>query len=78
LTLPKYHVSKRKNEPWRFKQEGAKRVIATADTKAEAMEKMRDFMHAGHEGSVRIHKEKGAFQEERTYPRAKDPMSSPG
>lgn len=29
-------------------------------------------------GSVRIHKENGLFQEERTFPRSRDPKSSPG
>ncbi len=30
------------------------------------------------EGTVRIHKEDGTIEEERTFPRARDPRSSPG
>lgn len=30
------------------------------------------------EGTVRIHRDDGQFQEERTFPRAKDPRRSPG
>ena len=38
---------------------------------------MRDYMK-DHEGSVKIHKENGEFQEERTYPRSKDPRITKG
>jgi hypothetical protein len=30
------------------------------------------------EGSVRIEKERGGFEEERTFPRSRDPKQSPG
>ncbi len=30
------------------------------------------------EGTVRIHREDGQFEEERTFPRSKDPRQSPG
>lgn len=29
-------------------------------------------------GSVKIHKENGVIQEERTYPKKKDPKNTPG
>jgi hypothetical protein len=38
---------------------------------------MRDYMQA-HPGSVKIHKENGQIQEERTYPRSADPSESKG
>ena len=33
---------------------------------------------SGGEGTVRIHTEIGGIEEERTYPRSKDPRKSPG
>ena len=41
------------------------------------MQKMQNYMQR-HEGSVRIHKENGQIQEERTYPRSKDPRGTKG
>jgi len=52
-------------------------AIVRANTKAEAVQKMRKYMKT-HEGSVRIHKVNGKIQEERTYPRSKDPRRTKG
>jgi hypothetical protein len=38
---------------------------------------MRTYMH-GHAGSVKIHKENGQIQEERTYSRSADPKHRKG
>jgi len=76
MTLPKYHLTK-KGDDWRLEKAGSNRAVIKADTKAEAIQKTRAYMES-REGSVRIHKTDGKIQEERTYPRSKDPKSSPG
>ena len=41
------------------------------------MEFAKEYMN-NHGGSLKIHKTDGKFQEERTYPRKKDPKKSKG
>ena len=74
--MDNYHITK-KGDNWQLKKEGNDRVTLTAETKAETIQKMRDFMQ-DHTGSVKIHKSNGVIQEERTYPRAADPVKSKG
>jgi len=74
--MDNYHITKN-GVQWSFQKEGAGRAINNSETKAEAIEKMREFM-SNKEGSVKIHKENGLIQEERTYPRSKDPSNTPG
>lgn len=74
--MDNYHITK-KGEEWKFGKQGSNRAIASTDTKAEAIKEMRDYMQ-DHAGSVKIHKESGRIQEERTYPGANDPKKSPG
>ena len=62
---------------WELKKQGNSKASLTADTKAEAIQKMRDYM-SDKTGSVKIRKMDGTFQEERTYPRAADPRKSKG
>ncbi len=76
MALDKFHLTKKGNE-WRLEKANSNRAVVKADTKAEAVQKMREYMQT-HEGSVRIHKEDGKIQEERTYPRSKDPRRSKG
>jgi hypothetical protein len=77
MPLQRYHLSK-KNDEWQLKKAGAnRRAVVKADTKAKAMQEMRDYMKT-HEGSVRIHKANGRIQEERTYSKGKDPRGSKG
>jgi hypothetical protein len=71
-----YHIVKQGDE-WKFKKAGAHKAIASADTKADAIESMQSYMKH-HDGSVKIHKADGVIQEERTYPRAIDPRKSKG
>ncbi len=71
-----YHITK-KGKKWQLKKEGASRASKTADTKQEMTQEMRKFM-ANRTGSVKIHKEDGTFQEERTYPGSADPRKSKG
>ena len=60
-----------------LKKQGNERASLTADTKEEAIKKMREFM-SDKTGSVKIHKVDGKYQEERTYQRKDDPKKSPG
>lgn len=76
MALDKFHLTK-KNDEWRLEKAGSNRAVAKAPTKAEAMQKMQKHM-SKNEGSVRIHKANGRIQEERTYPRSKDPRKSKG
>jgi hypothetical protein len=69
----------REREDWYLRNDFTGRTVRRFDTKAEATEGgvLEDAVgQAG--GSVRIHKENGVFQEERTYPRSRDPRRSPG
>ena len=74
--MDNYHITK-DGEKWKLKREGAERASKTEETKKEMIDTMRDFMK-DRTGSVKIHKENGIIQEERTYPRRKDPSESPG
>lgn len=78
--LPKVTLSKnQKKEQWELRENKTHRLIETWDTKQEATkggELGSALGKAG--GSVRIEKEKGGFQEERTFPRSADPKKSPG
>ena len=74
--MDNYHLTK-DGDHWKLQKEGNQRASLTADTKEEAIQKTRSFMD-DKTGSVKIHKENGRFQEERTYPRSKDPSKSKG
>ena len=76
MELDPYHLTKHGDE-WRLEKAGSDRALVKAPTKAEAVQKTRRYMK-NREGSVRIHKVNGKIQEERTYPRGKDPRSSKG
>lgn len=74
--MDNYHITK-DDDKWKFKKEGAERATLVAETKEDAISEMREFM-ADKTGSVKIHKEDGTIQEERTYQRKDDPKGSPG
>ena len=74
--MENYHISKSENG-WELKKEGASRASKTASTKAEIVALASDFLE-GKTASVKIHKEDGTIQEERTYPRSADPAKSEG
>lgn len=74
--MDNYHITK-DGDQWKLKKEGGSRASKTADTKQEIIDQTRKFMES-HPGSVKIHKENGRIQEERTYPKSKDPKRSPG
>lgn len=74
--MDSYHLTKKKGE-WRLEKAGSNRAVVRADTKAEAIKRTSDYMQK-RKGSVRIHREDGTIQSERTYPRSMDPRSSKG
>ncbi|MFS8173266.1 DUF2188 domain-containing protein [Vreelandella titanicae] len=74
--MDNYHITK-DGDDWKFTKEDGKRAIKKSDTKADAIKHMQDYM-TDREGSVKIHKQDGKFQEERTYPRSSDPHESKG
>lgn len=76
--MDNYHITKSKNgSGWDLKKEGATRASLKSETKAEIVKASSDFLQ-GKGGSVKIHKENGEIQEERTYPGAADPKNTPG
>lgn len=74
--MDNYHVTKSDNG-WELKKEGATSFSKTAETKAEIIAIASEFLD-GKTASLKIHKEDGTVQEERTYPRSADPVKSEG
>jgi len=71
-----YHITQ-DGEKWKLRKEGNDRASTTAETKEKIIQKTRDFME-DKTGSVKIHKQDGTIQEERTYQRKNDPHKSKG
>lgn len=68
-----------KRENWPLVNDVTNRVIKSFDTKEKATAGGVLRKVVGSEGgSVKIQKENGRFQEERTYPKSRDPRSSRG
>ena len=74
---PFYRNKDQKSDRWRLEKEGSNRAKRTFDTKEDALKNLRGAV-GPHGGSVRIRKVDNTIQEERTYPRSKDPKRSPG
>lgn len=74
--MDNYHLTKN-DDHWQLAKEGASRASLSGTTKKETIEKAHAFLE-GKVASLKIHGEDGKVQEERTYPRAKDPKKSPG
>jgi hypothetical protein len=78
--LPKYTLAfDEKRDKWTLKNDRTNRVEKTFGTKARAMSGgvlKRAVGRAG--GSVKIKKENGRLQQERTYPGSRDPRKSKG
>lgn len=65
-------------EQWVLENDSG-RTVRTFDTKEDATARGVLKKAVGTEGgTVRIHKQHGGFQEERTFPRSKDPRKSTG
>jgi len=78
--LPKYTLSHdEKRNDWVLREDGVSRARKRFDNKADATAggALRDALGKTG-GSVKIQKRNGLYQEERTYPRSKDPKRSPG
>lgn len=78
--LPKFTLTyNEKKERWDLENDKTDKVVKSFDTKAEATVGGALSKAIGKEGgSVKIQKENGRFQEERTFPRAADPKESKG
>ncbi len=64
-------------DDWELSEEGNRTPLRTFPTKERAIEGSAELLgQLG--GSLRIHRTDGTIEEERTYPRAADPASSPG
>ena len=79
--MDNYHLTKNENGDWNLKREGAQRAteVFPGLPKEEAVRRSADRLRqTDSDSSLKIHREDGTFQEERTYPRAADPSQSPG
>ena len=74
--MKNYHITK-DSDGWKLKGQGAERATIRADTKAEIVHNTSEYMN-NKLRDVKIHKEDGKIQEERTYQRKDDPTKSPG
>jgi hypothetical protein len=69
-------VWRRADNVWAVKH--GHKVLATEYRKIDILHQARDEALALGGASVRIHDKHGDFQEERTYPRSRDPRRSKG
>jgi len=77
--LPKFTLTKNdQKDRWDLEQDKTGKVVKSWETKAEATKGGVLERAIGGEGSVKIQKENGRIQEERTFPRSEDPRRSPG
>ena len=78
--LPKYTLDyDEKKEKWALEKDKTNQVVKTFTTKEEATAGGVLNKAIGKDGgSVKIQKVNGRFQEERTFPRSKDPRTSKG
>lgn len=77
--LPRFDlVHDNKKDDWALRNAQG-RTVRRYDTKGDATAGgvLKDALGSGG-GSVRIHKENGVIEEERTFPRSRDPKKSPG
>lgn len=76
--MKNYHLV-HDNGVYKLKQENAQRASKIIDAnKQEAIKVSKEFIQNQGGGSLKIHKNNGGFQEERTYPRSIDPKQSKG
>lgn len=76
--LPSFHLTRdKKRGGWQLEKAGSDRATARFETKADALKRGALRAAIGKDGgSVKIHKQNGRIQAERTYPRSRDPKSS--
>jgi len=78
--LPRFTLDKNEDRrTWDLTNDQTDKVVKRFDTKEDATRRgvLKSAVGSGG-GSVRIEKERGGYQEERTYPRSRDPKKSPG
>jgi hypothetical protein len=77
--LPRFTLTHSdKKDQWVLKNE-ANRSVESWDTKAEATTRGELKEAIGNNGgSVRIEKLQGGYEEERTFPKSRDPKETPG
>ena len=78
--LPSYHLTRdKKRGGWQLEKAGSDRATARFNTKAEALRRGVLKSAVGRDGgSVKVHNQNGRIQQERTYPRGRDPQLSKG
>lgn len=67
-----------RKDRWDLKNDKTNRTVESFETKTDATARGVLKEAIGGEGSVKIQKENGRFQEERTFPPSKDPEESRG
>ncbi len=68
-----------KDGKYKLKRENAERASKVIESnKQEAIKQSKEFIIDNGGGSLKIHKNNGGFQEERTYPKSNDPNKSKG
>ncbi len=77
--MKNFHLTK-STKGWSLQKEGASRPTKTFETNKEiAVKKSAQLLKQSNEASsLKIHKENGRIQEERTYPGSADPKKSKG
>jgi hypothetical protein len=63
---------------WSLKKEGESMPFVTGPGKDEQTKRAIAYINENGGGSLRIQKEDGTFEEERTYPRSDDPPKTKG
>jgi hypothetical protein len=78
--LPKFTLDKNeRTDKWDLRKDSTDQLVKSFTKKEQATKGGVLERAVGSDGgSVRIHKEHGGIQEERTYPRSRDPKKSPG
>ncbi len=74
--MDSYHVT-HAGDGWALKKVGAERASKRADTKDELLKLLPGYFE-GKTASVKIHRQDGTLEEERTYPRSADPRQTKG
>lgn len=75
-TMNNFHVLP-DGSKWKLTEADGHNHHGNFDTKIEAVERAMNLV-AGRTGSLKIHRADGTIEEERTYPRAGDPVKTPG
>lgn len=77
--MTNYHLLHKRG--WLLTRENDPEVLQdyTGETKKHAVQRASEYVAAQDEpSSLKIHREDGTFEEERTFPRKSDPRSSEG